>query len=317
MFLGLAGLVSSFPAAVSAGEPEPVMLRDQYPLAVIHLELRPRSAEVLEPGSVEFGLLGAWSNTYNLQENLLVDCEHREAELSLRAGVLSGLEASAFLPVMWRGGGTFDHLIREWDRTLGVPNRDRDLRADNMFEISGKTRDGRGFGLGPEGYGLGNLVLSLKESVIEDGGLRLALYFDTSLPTASDGFGHDSVDFLGGALLSGTSGRFGYAAGTGVSWFLSPELQGIPYADKRLSGFLYGDYSFAERWTVFAGVYGASRLLVDVPGDPGYDLYFDLGPAYRISDTLRLALLVRENPIHSYASTDITVAISGAFRLER
>jgi hypothetical protein len=305
----LVALMSVVPLGAIA---EPLSLPNQFILNSVHLTGAPESAAVIGEGSYLLETRFSVTNSFVTEEGYVVDAEQRTTELALRAGVAKNLELGLTLPILWRGGGVFDHTIRQWHDTFDLPDGERETVPDDQYLVEGETKDGR-FSLENEGFSLGNLKAELKQQLLggwDEIGWQAQVGSRLSLPTTREGFGHRGLD----ASLSGAMGYLG------ASWELSIGGALLFYGDRTLGGLSYDTWhgegflsAEIELWShveVLLGLYGGQQSVNNVEGLPAGFLYLDTGLRVGLGGGQSVVFLVRENPYPSGQSADVTAVLS-------
>ena len=252
------------------------------------------------------------TNSFVTEEGYVVDAEQRTTELVLRTGLARELELGLTLPVLWRGGGVFDHTIREWHETFDLPDGDRESVPDDQYKVEGETKEGR-FSLDSEGFSLGNLRAELKQQLLgglHEIGWQAQAGGRLSLPTTRDGFGHRGID----ASLSGALGyqgaRWEFSTGCALLYYGDRTLGGLSYDRWHGEAFLSAEIELWSHVEVLLGLYGGQQSLNNVEGLPAGFLYLDTGLRVGLGGGQSVVFLVRENPYPSEESADVTAVLS-------
>jgi hypothetical protein len=212
-------VVAGLPAAASAFDLGPFRTRNESP--VVQVFGLPASGDpfVLAPGKKEASVSLDVSSVYAVErtatESIVLDGETWRYGLSLRYGLLPGLEAAVELPVYQYGGGVLDSFIIGWHDTFGLPQGGRDSAPKNRllyrYTKNGVTR----FLVDDSGAGIGDLSLSAGWQLYRSEGpspAAVALRGSVKLPTGSASrlTGSGSTDF---ALSVAAGKRFPVSIG--------------------------------------------------------------------------------------------------------
>lgn len=287
----------------------PVEMRDQHPLALMHLSAIPQSPEVLSKGETAGRLSFAWSNTLNRRKDTyLIDAETRVIDSTLRYGITDSSEVQFLLPIVYRGEGILDPILDDWHKMFGLPRGKRDKVDDNGFSLSGENDDGSEFALTGSGTRLGNLQLGLKSLFTkgDDTSPAWAGLIQLSLPTASGSYGHESLDV--GLSLFGSKRWDDLSSywGANYMYYGDPETQNLRFRQHRFSGYSGAEYRLFSWLQPYIGVLVKNGLLDGVSKFPNYSVYLDTGFYIPITEDTKLEFLFRENPTPRDGTVDAT-----------
>lgn len=176
----------------------PFQTSNRGPMTQIFGLPSPGTAILLSPGetAAEFGVDTVQNFTHhsNGDEALYFDGETYRFNLSLRRGLLPGLEAGIELPYLSHRGGFLDGFIEDWHDTFGMPQNGRDKTTSDQLLYS-YHRDGKSQLLVNENAeGVGDIRLNAAWQIDRptEGPQRgAALHASLKLPTG------DSDDLLG------------------------------------------------------------------------------------------------------------------------
>ena len=296
---------------ISANLTAPLPIRDQHPLALLHLSVLPQSASVMGAGSTDLFASLSVSNTLNRERgDFLIDAETRVLEGGVRHAVSPSLELSLQGDVIYRGGGETDQPIEEWHSLFGLPNGQRKRVPQNGYAIEGTNRDGSKFSLQRQGIGIGDLVVGAKQRLWQDTSQAqtVSVAVRSAVPTGANSFGQDAIDFasdlIGECQLSA---NLTLHAGVGYLFFGDIEEEGIHYRRHHGNGFLAAAYRATPSVALLLQVVGASALLEDLPRYPDFSSYLDVAIRYSAPGVGEATLLLRENPSPDKSTTDVTL----------
>ena len=288
---------------------EPVPLRDQHPLALLHLSALPQSAEVQPRNSTEFFSSLTISNTLNRERgDFLVDAETRVLELGVKRSLTDSLELSLRGNVIYRGGGESDQLIEEWHSIFGLPNGQRRRVPQNSFTLEGSNRDGTTFALSRDGVALGDLSLGAKQLLWRDDRGSLALSIRGALPTGADSYGQDAVDIGSDLLGSYALGEsVAVHGGVGYIFFGDTEESGLHYRTHHGNAFFAVGWQMTSALSLLVQGIVSSALVEDLPRYPDFSSYLDVAFRYGTRASGYASILLRENPYPDKSTTDVSL----------
>lgn len=231
----LSTTATALPGPPSGGDPEPVPLRIIAPVHQHIYQPSPRSATLLAPGEVRFGVNLSESNALHTNEepgrfDTEVDLELTRLELGVEMGLTERWDVALELPLLYMHNGWMDHLIEEGESLVGkIKPRRRDELQDRFTYRA--ALDGVAFLEGQvHEIAPGDLALTLRRRLGEgDGSPRVAVLAGLELPTGvfRDGFGSGEVEVAVGATADWLFERFTVSAGTALTASLG-EVEGTP-----------------------------------------------------------------------------------------
>jgi hypothetical protein len=173
-------------------------LQDPFPLAPLHLQLPVDAHVVLEQGKGTFGAVFNWANSFGLSEGntIMVDAETYRLRLNGWYGLFDDFYVGASVAIHARDSGIMDPFVDEFHKSFGLGDGDRSARSRNDYELSVTDADGKVASL-DRGAGIGDLVLQTHWNLYRGGpsGSTIAVQGLIALPTSTDEFGQDGVDF--------------------------------------------------------------------------------------------------------------------------
>lgn len=284
---------------------------NKFILNTLHSSLVPQEAWTPPEGAWAFGAETSVTNTFLKNPVYTIDVEQWDLDLTLGHAVTDALFLQVNLPLRWRGGGVFDHTIRQWHEWFDLPEADRQLVENDQYLVEGETTKGP-FALRDRGSGLGNLQLSalmrLRNGTRGDGGWQESLSVTLGLPTASDGFGQDSVDAVLAYLYGTSRGSWKWHMGVGGIFIQDRFEQGLRYRPVTPQGFGTIGYALTERFELFLSASGGMQTLVHIGRLPEWFIYLDTGVRWTPSSQIQCGLSLRENPYPSRASADVSLS---------
>jgi hypothetical protein len=208
---------------------KPIDNRNQFPLTLLFLNLRPTRAAVPGPNHRSFFINMDYSNILIADEDepefLLLDAEYLRTEFRFDTGLGKGFAASVELPFYLIYGGFLDPFISSYHQTFGLPNSARGRTPDNRFEyqyqVDGIDQLRRSGGTSA----LGDLSLHLQKFLLDGDAHELAVRTAVKLPTGSrEKFtGSGETDLGIGLAWSRVGQRFGGYANLNYHFLGSPE----------------------------------------------------------------------------------------------
>lgn len=288
------------------------LLREQYPLRSLHLNWSPFVSDLAKRESflTEIGI--NWSSTNAIKSNYRVDAEVLELSPSIQYGITDSLELHATLPVLWRGSGALDNTIDAWHVLFGLPRGNRDRVPDNEFVIEGDTDSGGRFLINEQGFGLSNLQVGIRYQLLEEREIAPEIIFETltSLPTATNQYGHDSID--GGLGISLRKGMGSLSTQIGAMAFIygDREIEGIRYRRTHFEGHFHLDYQVSESFKPFVGLIGSTEVITNISGHPSGYVYLDIGANIKPSKRVFFDLSIREELASGRGSVDFSLQSS-------
>lgn len=170
------------------------------------------------------------SNTGSGQnfEQLILDGELQRVALNFAQRISEGGLVSIAIPWIYHSGGGTDSAIETWHEWFGLPNGNRDLRAQNLIEYRYIRGDQTLVQLDDQASGVGDVRLSYQYQSERDHSAPSALHhflrIDLSIRSGSEskltGSGATSVSFhMGGYQNSSAVERLGWFGSAGISLF--------------------------------------------------------------------------------------------------
>lgn len=284
---------------------QPSLPSNQHPLATTHLGVRPGDVGALPVDTLAVESNFFWTNTYNQKRGIyLVDAETRSWETNFKFQLTDSISTALTIPVLYRGGGILDSVVKEWDNTLGIPNNKRNEARDDQFYISGVNRDGSPFEWRDSGTGLGNLEFSVDWAFVPD---EYVLRSRIGIPTASGTYGAEGTD-IGLALIGETSlEKLAVSYGGEALYYPDTNVGGVEYREFIYGGFVTARYAFNDLWVGSIALLSSTEL-ARIAKTPDFDLYLDF-VVERKTAFGSIHLFVRENPTSPSETADITLGV--------
>ncbi|MEZ4754550.1 MAG: DUF3187 family protein [Bdellovibrionota bacterium] len=290
-------------------EDSPYLARNQYPLTMNRLTLRPESAAVVKKSDYSFSFISAWTNTAINQPNYTIDTETVSLSPVLDFGVTDSFTFGIEVPVQWRGGGSLDGFIDSWHDFFSLPVGDRPSLKDDTHSITGLQGSGESFNSKKEGWGVGSPILRAKYLFYKSESFKFSLLNEASLPAIDTTYGQESVDLGSGLIASYSAESFRLHGGTSAYYFFDEEVDSIQYEQWHYEGFVLGELDFTDVISAFLGMTATSDMLVDLPGHASYQSYLDMGFSFRFN-SYSIDFAVREDLSAGDSSADVGFLLS-------
>ena len=285
----------------------PISMRDQFPAALIHSLGELQSPQTIPTGDIELQTDFTWSNTFAWKrDHYLFDGETRVAQFEINRGFSPTLELGIAAGIVWRGGGVLDDVIENWHDFFNLPQGNRTHFAQDQILFESLGSNGADFDYQESGIEFSNTLLKAKQKLSQNGSAwQYAVAGELTLPTGTD-FQQEGLNVGIGAFAErdydwGTVSRGAWAVYLGDQSFA-----GIEYVHVSPQLFAQAAFLCTDSLALHLGVYGRGPLLKNLTGFPDYVMYLDTGVSYRISDQTRIEFLVRENPVGSKGTPDIS-----------
>ena len=187
----LAGLIGQHATAGPLPDPDNGALSGKFTLPM-SLE----GANLLAPGQTAAYGTVVMSNhsiveTF-LDESLVLDGETTRLEFGFRYGLTRRLEFGVRIPYVWHETGTFDSLVEDWHKALGLPQGQRARREKDLLEFSYRQNDEEIFDYQSRSDGIGDIRLTAGYRLSSGTNYRSALRFGVKLPTGESEEFHGS-----------------------------------------------------------------------------------------------------------------------------
>lgn len=193
----------------------PLSNRNQFPLAIPFLYMRPESAITLAAKDLRLFFNFDYSNIVihkkNDQEALLLDMEHLATEIRFHAGLGKGVELGVAFPFYVMYGGFLDPFISGYHDAFGFPNEVRGQTPHNLFQYRYEVRGTTVLDRNEGSTAVGDTTLQLKKSLVGEKKNALALRAALKLPTGNEEklTGSGKTDLGVGLIASRVGERFG------------------------------------------------------------------------------------------------------------
>lgn len=310
----------------SAAQPRgPIEIPTDYPLTDVHLSLPSSSPDPTANGQRKFSLQLSWSNVSNYDVEgeqgeadiptcdesrkscFIVDTEIVKALFRYRVGLAEDVEALAYIPVVWRGGGTLDNFVDDFHKLIGVSTGVRGQVKEDQFTIKGRDEDSS-FEFDDDGVALGNIVLGAKKSVRERSHSRTSMQALVSLPTSRGSYGHKGIDISGSLLHRESFHDFALYLGGGPVIKSDTSHYDVEYRRLHGEGFASLEYIYGPKLSLILGVHASTRIVEGIAEHPGTAAYLDTGLKTELYG-LEWDVLFRENISSGSGTTDFAMVL--------
>ena len=200
-------LTIAFPVFSQSPATGPFMQRDQFPVRMLFLGLRPEAGDLLPRRSARLAVRMDYANTYAStlpvgdtlvaddyyqaappdEYRLFVDSETLRVSVDLDWRIASRVQIGATMPFLKHGGGFLDGAVEGFHRMFNLSNGGREWTPRNDYGVF-VLRDRRFWIRSVESadFRPGDLVLRMKTPLYRDGGeLTLSLAGAVKLPTGN------------------------------------------------------------------------------------------------------------------------------------
>ena len=200
-------LTIAFPVFSQSPATGPFMQRDQFPVRMLFLGLRPDAGDLLPRRSARWAVRFDYANTYAStlpvgdtliaddyyraapanEYRLFVDSETLRVSVDLDWRIASRVQIGATMPFLKHGGGFLDGAVEGFHRMFNLSNGGREWTPRNDYGVF-VVRDRRFWIRSVESadFRPGDLVLRMKTPLYRDGGeLTLSLAGAVKLPTGN------------------------------------------------------------------------------------------------------------------------------------
>ena len=199
-------LFTALPAFSQSPHTGPFMQRDQFPVRMLFLGLRPEAGDLLPRRSVQWALRLDYANTYAStfpvgdtliaddyyqaapadEYRLFVDTKSLRVSVDLDWRISSRLQIGATMPFLKHGGGFLDGVVEGFHGLFNLSNGGREWSPQNDYGVF-VVRDRRFWIRSVESaeFRAGDLVVRMKTPLNRDGEFILSLAGAVKLPTGS------------------------------------------------------------------------------------------------------------------------------------
>ena len=182
------------------GHADPILTRNQHPLATLYGLPLPLAARLPAPGSGRAGGSINWSNfaTTDTTDRRSYTLDGEVFELRLQAEHALGERFAVHGELAWRqlSGGSLDSLVESWHELFGLPNGARNRLPQDALLIEYRSSESTLLRVDDAASGFADLPLSLGYQLTASERGAVATWLTVKLPTgkAEDLTGSGAVD---------------------------------------------------------------------------------------------------------------------------
>ncbi|MCP3917554.1 MAG: DUF3187 family protein [bacterium] len=328
--IALFAFAATFPACSTlapAPDPSPVVrgplhIRNQHPLALNVLSLRPRRAAVQERGSPGYAVDLAYASIFEVDDDLTegdevsFDGELLRSSARARFGLGRGTDVEVEVAALYGTSGFLDSFIDDFHDATLLPGGGRSSTDRDQFDMALAHEGETAYGLEEDRVGFGDLPVVVTHAVRDedDDGPAVAIRFGIELPTGSEdrGFGNGALDFGFGVLAERSYGRWSLF---GALDYVAPsESDAFEDANLELLDIFQGQFGVEYRWHDRMSVLG--QLFLTTPMVDEIDLeeidrevlLFGAGCAWDFGESARMYAVFNEDLVAA-AGPDFSVLV--------
>ena len=267
----------------------PITVRNQNPIYLQSLSLKPMRAEVLPRGVLQVRLDSPYSNLFEQgndgTSNLDLDMELWRPSLNASYGLRDDLEVGIEIPLLHFNGGFLDGFVQAFHNAFGLPNGGREWVPNNRFSYRFESGGEEIANFPPANLGLGDIQLMVKHQLTgEDSDWpALSWFAQLKFPTGrrSRGFGSGTLDFgLGAALDASYKRLHGYF---NVGYYVVGRDDALdPFVHSQMLAYMVaGEVTLLPNWTLVAQLAGSTPMLKGTAIDAWNGVPLDLIVGFR------------------------------------
>ena len=251
----------------------PLPTRNQHPVSLTFLHMRPRRAVTTAPGRTELTLQGSYTSIYEVDslpgQAIHFDGELAHAGLSLRRGIAEGTDLEVGLALAFATGGFLDRFVDGFHELFHLPNQGRDEAESDQFRMRLRRRGEEIYDLEEDHVGFGDVPIVVAHRLREEDerGPAVALRAGIELPTGSTdkGFGNGELDYGAGLLAERSLGRWTWTGALDVTVTGQPDAwsKGDVEANDLVHVQGGAEYRWSERLSLLAQVFWTSPMTDD------------------------------------------------------
>lgn len=211
--LALAACVAPDPAPVVRG---PLPTRNNHPVSLTFLHMRPRRAVALPEGRWQATVQGTYTAIYEADSRpgqvVRFDGETAHAGVRLRRGMGEGVDLEVGLAATHASSGFLDSFVDAFHDFFNLPDQGREKVEDDQFAMFLRQDGNVLYELEEDRVGIADVPVVLTKSLREEDadGPAVAARFGIELPAGSEsnGFGNGELDYGAGVLVERSFGRW-------------------------------------------------------------------------------------------------------------
>ncbi len=247
----------------------PISVRNQNPIYLQSLGLKPRRAEVLPEGVIEGRIDSAYSNLFERGTSpiadLNLDMEYWRLGINVAYGLTEDFEVGIEVPIVHFNGGFLDGFIQDFHNAFGFPNGGRENVPNNSFSYRLNAGGNSIFDYPSTTAGLGDITLSVKHQISgqDSDWPAIALFSDLKLPTgqSSRGFGSGILNFGLGAALDAKYDRIHGYCNAGYYLVARSDALSDYQRDEMFAYMIAGEVTIIPTLAAIIQIQGSTPLL--------------------------------------------------------
>jgi hypothetical protein len=320
----------------------PFALRDQFPVKLLFLSLRPESGALLPSGARQWGFGFAYANTYAVtrpignpkvagdyyqaapldEYRLFVDAEVLRLTLDLDWRIAHRLQVGATLPLISQSGGFLDSTVEGFHSLFNLTNGGREETPQNAYGVF-VARNAQ-FWINREkaaAFQPGDVVLRVKSPILEGGHNRPAIAGFAAVKLPSGRFesltGSGGIDLQVALMATRPIGQR-FAVHYNIAYtHLGKPSRHIGFTTRAItSQMLAFEYLATSKLSVLLQTLGNTSLFPDSPLGPldrtAYEIHG--GIKYPISPTTLFEVSITENLSQYQNTPDIGLHIGMSWK---
>lgn len=267
----------------------PFTVRDQNPIYLQSLSLKPMRAEVLPRGALKVRLDSPYSNLFEQgsdgTSNLDLDMELWRPSLNVAYGLRDDLELGIEIPLLHFNGGFLDAFVQAFHNAFGLPNGGRERVPNNRFSYRFESGGEEIFNFPPADLGLGDIAVTIKQQLTgEDSDWpALAWFAQIKFPTGrrSRGFGSGTLNFALGTALDASYKRLHGYFNAGY-YVITRDDALEPFVHSEMFAYMVaGEVTILPTWTFIVQLTGSTPMLKGTSIDAWNGVPLDLIVGFR------------------------------------
>jgi len=251
----------------------PLPTRNQHPVSLTFLHMRPRRAAVTAPGRTEVTLTGTYTSIYEVDSRpgqaIDFDGELAHTAVGVRRGIAEGTDLEVDLALTFATGGFLDPVVDRFHELFHLPNQGRDEAESDQFRMRLRRHGQEIYDLEEDRVGFGDVPIVLAHRLREEDerGPAVALRAGIELPTGSAerGFGNGELDYGAGLLAERSLGRWTWTGALDVTATGQPDAwsRGGVEANDLLHVQAGAEYRWSDRLSLLVQVFWTSPMTDD------------------------------------------------------
>lgn len=293
----------------------PLGARNQHPLALTQLALRPRRPLTTPRGQTALALGVAYSSIEEVDSEgaqvAAFDGELLRIAPRMRYGLSGRADVEVELPLLFTTSGFLDAFIESWHELLSLPDGGRERIENDQWTMTLADGDDLLYTLEEDRLDLGDLSVVYTSRIQDEGehAPALAWRLGVEVPTGSEsaGFGNGALDYGLGLVGEKNLGRV--TTTFGLSWRVPGQSEGFrsSAAHELRDAFdfqLGGEYRWNDSVSLLAQFFWSGPMVKSIPLeeidreilDLGLGVVWDAGDASTLSISFHEDLVAATGP---------------------